>query len=142
MASKSFLIQTYHSENLAIKSAIENDFNKFYNEEIKIRKIFSYPPFSQIIKLTYSHKDPVRAKNESIILKTKLEQQIKSIFKNEDTKSKINLLGPVPAFIPRENGLYKWNIIIKSKLSTEERNELLVIAPSTWEVEVDPENLL
>jgi len=142
MTDELFLLQTYHPENLAIKSAIENDFNKFYNEEIKIRKTFSYPPFSQIIKLTYSHKDPIRAKNEPIILKAKLEQQINSVFRNEDAKSKINLLGPVPAFIPKEKGLYKWNIVIKSKLSIEERNKLLIIVPPAWEAEVDPDNLL
>jgi primosomal protein N' (replication factor Y) len=142
MANKNFLIQTYNSENKIIKLAIENNFNKFYNEEIKDRKLFNYPPFSEIIKLSFGHKDFIRAKNEAIILKNKLEQQIKSQLKIENWKLKISLLGPTPAFISREKGLYKWNIIIKSQLTTEERNKILIIVPSTWEIEINPDNTL
>ncbi|MFH1129499.1 MAG: primosomal protein N' [Patescibacteria group bacterium] len=131
MANKRFLIQTYNSDNKTIKLAIENNFNTFYNEEIEAREKYNYPPFSEIIKLSYSHKDFIRAKNESIILKEKLKQQAKD-------SPKIQIFGPSPAFISREKGTYKWNIIIKSQLTTEERNKILIIVPPTWEIEVNP----
>jgi len=139
IANNDFLIQTYNPENKTIKLAIENNFNKFYNEEIEARKKFNYPPFSEIIKLSYSHKDFTKAKNEGIILSEKLKIQISNIKCNT---SNFKLLGPTPAFISREKGTYKWNIIIKSQLTTEERNKILIIVPPTWEIEVNPENLL
>ncbi len=135
IADKSFLIQTYNPENKTIKLAIENDFNKFYNEEIEARKKFNYPPFSEIIKLSYSHKNFIKAKNESTILKEKLKQQAKNL-------SKVQILGPTPAFVSKEAGKYKWNIVIKSQLNIDEKNRLLIIVPSAWETEVDPESLL
>lgn len=135
MAKEQFVIQTYNSDNKTIKLAIENNFNTFYNEEIEARKKYNYPPFSEIIKLSYSHKDFIRAKNESIILKEKLKQQAKN-------SPKIQVFGPSPAFISKEKGTYKWNIIIKSQLTIEERNNVLIIVPPTWEIEVNPANLL
>jgi primosomal protein N' (replication factor Y) len=135
-----FLIQTYGPENEIFKLAIENNFNKFYNDEIKVREKYNYPPFSEIIKLSYSHKDFVRAKNEALVLKNKLEQQIK--YKIQDTRYKIQIFGPNPAFISKEKGLYKWNIIIKSQLTTDERNKILIIVPATWEININPGDTL
>jgi len=138
MAKKDFLIQTYKPDNFAIKTVLANDFKKFYDEEIKIRKAFNYPPFSQIIKLSFEHKDPITAKNQAKILMEKLKTQIKNL-----KTSDIELFGPVPAFISRIAGKYRWNIILKSKTKNlETRNRLLIIVPSIWSIEVDPESLL
>ena len=138
MTRNKFIIQTYNADSKTIKYAIENNFNTFYNEEIEARKKYNYPPFSEIIKLSYSHKDFTIAKNDALILKNKLEQQIRTQLKIESWKLKINLFGPSPAFVPKEKGTYKWNIIIKSQLTTEERNKILIIVPPTWEIEVNP----
>lgn len=133
LTKKNFLVQTYNPESAAIKSAIDNNWKKFYNEELKIRKALSYPPFSQIIKLTFEHKDPKKAKDEAKILFEKLKTQIKNF----------QLLGPVPAFIPKIAGKYRWQIIIKSKIKNlKQRNKLLIIVPLTWNIEVNPESLL
>ena len=149
MSDKDFIIQTYNPDNFTIKTALENNFTKFYNEEIKNRKAFDYPPFSQIIKLGFTHKNPETSKNEARILLAKLKQQKKHLTINDE---QLVILGPVPAFIPREKEGYHWNIIMKSKLSpirraganqnSKLRNELLIIVPSRWEIEVDPETLL
>lgn len=140
MASGEFLLQTYNPDNLTIKTALENNFEKFYNEEIKMRKKFIYPPFSQIIKLSFEHKSPEKAKNEAKILFEKLKQQIKNLkIKSEE----IQIAGPVPTFIPRVKRFYSWNIVLKSKIKKlTTRNRLLIIVPSRWEIEVDPESLL
>jgi len=138
MTNKYFLLQTYGPDNFAIKTAIENNFTKFYNEEIKIRKLFNYPPFSQIIKLSFEHKNPEKARNETKILLQKLKTQIKNL-KITD----LDLFGPVPAFVSRVANKYRWNIVIKSKIKDLKlRNRLLIIIPSTWNIEVDPETLL
>jgi len=143
MSDRGFLVQTYNPENAAIKNAIDNKWQKFYDEEIKIRKTLNYPPFSQIIKLTFEHRDSQKAQDEAKILLEKLKQQIQSQSKIENYKLKIDLLGPVPAFIPKIAGKHRWNIIIKSKIKNlKQRNKLLIIVPSTWKIEVDPESLL
>jgi len=143
MTKKYFLVQTYNPENFAIKTVIDNNWKKFYTEELKIRKTLNYPPFSQIIKLTFEHKNSQKAKQEAKILFEKLKIQINNFFAQDEPAPEWQLLGPVPAFIPRVAGKYRWNIIIKSKIKNlKKRNKLLIIVPSTWEVEVDPDSLL
>ncbi len=147
MSKKKFLIQTYNPKNSAIINAVDNNWKKFYNEEIKIRKVLSYPPFSQIIKLSFEHKDPKKTEDEAKILLEKLKQQIKNL---KFEVNSLELLGPVPAFIPKIREKHRWNIVIKSKnpallAGRQEpriRNQLLMIVPPNWKIEVDPENLL
>ena len=48
------VIQGYNLEHFAIKNAINNDFVSFYNEEIKVREMFKYPPFYEASRLLIS----------------------------------------------------------------------------------------
>jgi len=139
-AEKEFFLQTYNPENFTLKTALENNFEKFYNEEIKNRKAFNYPPFSQIIKLTYGHKNPLQAKNQARILDEKLKTRIRQL---AITNEQLAMLGPIPAFVLKEKNRYYWNIVLKSRIEDLNlRNKLLIIVPSDWEIEVDPETLL
>lgn len=45
------IIQGYNLDHYAIKYGISNDFVNFYNEEIKVREDFGYPPFYELNKL-------------------------------------------------------------------------------------------
>ena len=141
---KVFIIQTYNPENSAIKYAAQNNWTDFWQEEIETRQALSYPPYSQIVKLTLRHRDGKRAGLEAKILSAKLQQA------NKDEK--IEISPALPAFIPRERGKFVWNIIIKFKIENlklkinseflQWRNSLLRYVPQNWEIDVDPENLL
>ncbi len=140
ISKKEFIVQTYNPENFAIRSAVDNKLKCFYNKEIENRKVLEYPPFSQIIKLSFEHKNQKKVEDEVKILFEKLKQQAKNF---QLSISNFQLLGPVPAFIPRVKGKYRWNIIIKSKAKNlKSRNKFLIIVPSTWSIEVDPKSLL
>lgn len=49
--SSEVIIQTYSPENDVIKMAKDYDYNSFFKSEVNIRRIFGYPPYSDIIKL-------------------------------------------------------------------------------------------
>lgn len=51
------VIQTLMPDNRIIQLAAKQDFNAFYSEEIETRKLFHYPPFTKMVKLTFSGKD-------------------------------------------------------------------------------------
>lgn len=51
------LIQTQMPENLTIQQAAEQDFEAYYHTEIETRKAFSFPPYSHLVKLTFSGTD-------------------------------------------------------------------------------------
>lgn len=51
------LIQTQMPDNLTIRQAAQHDFEAFYQTEITTREMFSFPPYSRLVKLTFSGKD-------------------------------------------------------------------------------------
>ena len=48
------VIQGYNLDHYAITNAIKNDFVSFYNEEIKVRNMFKYPPYYEVNRLIIS----------------------------------------------------------------------------------------
>ncbi len=135
LSSKDFIIQTYSPENKAIQYAAKNDQKSFYQEEISARETLSYPPFSQLIKLTFQHKNAKKTESEAKILSEKLKRQISLI----PYSSPISILGPSPAFISKIKGRYAWQIVLKSKITDLKlRNKILSIIPPNWIIDIDP----
>ncbi|NOT50523.1 MAG: primosomal protein N' [Chitinophagaceae bacterium] len=50
------LVQTSNPGHPLLQVVQQHDFKAMFNEELKKRKEFSYPPFSRIIHLTFKHK--------------------------------------------------------------------------------------
>jgi len=48
------IVQTSSPTNSTIMLAASQDYAKFYEEEMKVREMFGYPPFSSLAKLTFS----------------------------------------------------------------------------------------
>lgn len=48
------IIQTLMPENRTINFAAKQDFDSFYKEEIGIRELFGFPPFKQLVKVSFS----------------------------------------------------------------------------------------
>ncbi len=51
------IIQTFNPYHQVIKDVIEHNYNSMYEGQILERKVFKYPPFYRLIKLSLSHKD-------------------------------------------------------------------------------------
>ncbi|MBI4708876.1 MAG: primosomal protein N' [Candidatus Portnoybacteria bacterium] len=146
-----FFIQTYNPQSKIIQLAAQGDFKSFYQQEIETRQALKYPPFSQLIKLIFRHKDPKKSATEAKILFAKLTQQLKTSRISKEVIFEIT--GPSPAFISKEKGKYIWQIVIKSApvwLAKREerteilkkRNQFLILVPPNWEIDIDPETLL
>jgi len=74
------IIQTFLPENSTIQYAARQNYPEFYQEEIEIRKIFSYPPFSRIAKFVFSGKDEKKVLNASQAAREMLIQTLPSYF--------------------------------------------------------------
>lgn len=144
------LVQTYNPEIPLFSYMRDDSFEPFFKGELEKRKALHYPPFSQLIKLTYGHPDEQKAEEEAKILKQKLEVQLEALTngnkKNHRPQaiSHLQILGPAPAFIPRVRGRYLWYILIKWPKKNGKikdlslRNRLLDIVPKEWDIDVDP----
>jgi len=134
------IIQTYNPESYAIIAAAKHDYLDFYEREINERKKYNYPPFSELIKLTYSSPDSKKAEVES-------ERLAELLINNLPKKAMV--LGPSTAFIEKVAGKYRWQIVIKIPSESQATNDKLQIfdvlrknIKTGWTIDVNPESLL
>lgn len=123
------VIQTYNPEHYAVSSAAAHDYKKFFDEEIRIRKEIGYPPFSKIIKLSYSDASEEKCGKEVEKLENSLKDVILSLSK-DDTK-----ITSSPAEIPYQHKKFHWNIFARGK-NPEAVLKLLLPLPEAWRVDV------
>ncbi|MDD3098271.1 MAG: hypothetical protein PHU82_00345 [Candidatus Pacebacteria bacterium] len=114
IAKEKLIIQTLIPENKVFQYLIKHQEKKFFEEELKWRKSYLWPPFVQLIKLTFSHSDENKGNEMATIMRSKLDETISKIVP-QDLQKNFNILGPAPAFTFKEKGVYKWNILIKYK---------------------------
>ncbi len=98
------LIQTFNPEHYAIKLAKEQDYEKFYETEMRFRRSLSYPPYYYTVQVMLSHKvEEVaiqKAYEVADLLRHYLSPQAK-------------ILGPTARPIARTHNLYHYQILIK-----------------------------
>ncbi|TGD58179.1 replication restart helicase PriA [Flavobacterium humi] len=69
------IIQTYNPDHNTIQQVTNNDYQSMYKEQLYERKIYFYPPYYKLIKLTLKHKDFEKLKESSQWLYQVLKQQ-------------------------------------------------------------------
>ncbi len=99
------LIQTYNPDHYAIQLAKTHDYQKFYEQEMKIRHELDYPPFYYLTSIKVLSKDYESASKESQKIGTYLKQNLKHSI----------ILGPSIASVFRVNNVYRFQLIIKYK---------------------------
>lgn len=135
---KNIILQTYNPDNEAIMVAGQGNHQQFYEKELEIRKIFSYPPYSRLIKLSYKHKNQNRASYEARILNEKLKMVLVQL----GLSQKIKIIDSHPSFIEKEGGCFVYNIVLKTLPTLENFHEILKFVPSNWFIDVDPRTVI
>lgn len=107
------LFQTYNPDFYALESAKSQNYREFYDTEIAAREEFDYPPFSQIIRLILSSQNNFRAEKSAQEIALRLCIMIEKYGISE----RLDILGPTPCVIERINGQYRFQILIKNKMS-------------------------
>ncbi|MBU3964129.1 primosomal protein N' [Patescibacteria group bacterium] len=131
--AKEMLIQTYNPDFYLFDFLRKNDFNGFLEAELNHRKPFLYPPFSEIIKLSFSHKDNAIAKKEALDFKRKIQKPLPNL----------KILGPAPALVSKVKNKYFWHLVVKIKGDGSETKKTIqkLIGPD-WSIDVEPQILL
>lgn len=124
------LIQSYHPEHYVLRHAAAQDFQGFYNEEIRHRRNHAYPPFVALALLLVRHKDATRAKTLAMELRNALTRT------NRDNLCRI--LGPAPAPLARLRDEHRIQILIKSRSRKQLRK---LIDDALKELEADGKDL-
>ena len=130
----SVIIQTFYPQHYAIQAALKHDYISFYNQEIAYRRQLHNPPFSQIVRLIFSHTNDTFCHREAERMKQLLAMEIEArgIYG-------ISLIGPAPAFIHRLRGRFRWQLILRGSETSTFLSRVAV--PQGWTVDVNPVGL-
>lgn len=128
------ILQSFTPENYAIQFASGHDVNGFYERELNYRKELGYPPFTRLARLEYRNADNAKAEEECKKLATKLNVKIEA-----ERRHQTELIGPVPCFFAKENGEYRWQVVLRSPDPTSLLRDMRL---NDWRIEIDPISLL
>ncbi|HEX3231839.1 MAG TPA: primosomal protein N' [Pyrinomonadaceae bacterium] len=101
------LIQTYHPNHYALKHATQQDYQGFYDEEIRHRRNHGYPPFVSLALFLVRNKDAARARS--------IAQELRNHLNQANREHACRILGPAPAPFARLRGEYRIQLLIKSR---------------------------
>lgn len=133
------IIQTYNPTNYCLECVKENDYLKFYKQEMNIRKQLKYPPYFYICSIKIISPEYEIARNES--------NKVKNLLLNKLTENFI-ILGPSTASVFKLKNKYYFQIIIKYKKEEnllkvlKEINDLFISDKVRLDINLNPLNLL
>jgi primosomal protein N' (replication factor Y) len=128
------VLQTFMPEHYAIQFAAKHDVNGFYERELEYRKQLGYPPYARLARLEYRHADPLKAEEESQKMAARLRIKMEA-----EGRYQTELIGPVPSFFSKVDGIYRWQIIVRGP---DPASLLRDMKLNDWRVELDPISLL
>ena len=121
------IIQTYNPQSFTIQCARKQNYEKFYETEIALRKQLKYPPFCDIILIGFNSYNENEIKKVSNLMYEELQKELNNLQKSEmmqGDENAVKLFRPMPCPIDKIQNRYRWRIIIKGNM-TEEINRIL-----------------
>lgn len=109
------VIQTFNKDNFILKCVAEQDYEKFYNYEMNIRKKLKYSPYYYLVSLKVTSKDYELASKEA--------GKVANYLKKNISETSI-VLGPTTSNVFKVNNIYRFQIIIKYRFDNKLINAL------------------
>lgn len=132
------LIQTYHPYHYALRHACAQDYEGFYEEELRYRQNHSYPPFVALASLLVHGPDLGKVRSDSLELRKQLD------LVNQERKCRV--LGPAPAPLSRLKGEHRFQLLIKSRSRKDLREvadaALRAVNLRSVNLEIDPVSIM
>ncbi len=114
------IIQTYTPENPVIHLAALQDYDSFYEDEIKFRRAMLYPPFADIVVVGFVGAQEEKTRDASVVFLGML----RDLAKKEYADLPMRVLSPSPALIQKVSNKFRYRLIIKCRYTKEFREML------------------
>ena len=108
------VIQTYTPGNDVIQCAARQDYARFYESEIRMRRLRRLPPFADLFTLTVSGTEEGAVFRAAIGIRDALRRRF----------GDGEVLGPAPAPVLKVNNRYRYRILLVGKNNKETREEI------------------
>lgn len=112
------VIQTYTPENAVIKAAAAQDYETFYRNELRMRRLRRYPPFADLFTFTVSGSE----ENRVIFAAKALRDGLCAAVNRSELKPlEIEVLGPAGAPVVKVNNCYRYRVYLVGRNCAELR---------------------
>ena len=135
------VIQTYAPTNEVIRLATAQDYDKFYEGEIAIRRELTYPPFCDMATMTLTSDDEPTLFSES----KRLSELTVEKLNGEYSDLPFTVYGPFEADIYKVNEKYRMRMVVKCKLTKGSRkffhdllSEFSLVKGVTLSIDLNP----
>ncbi len=139
------IIQTMRPDHYAIEYAKNNQYEKLFDHEMRLRQHPAFPPFVRLTVLR------IQGRVEEEVQKTALQvaRFCRQLARQE--KYTVDILGPAPAPLDKIKDHYRWQVLIRGArpeelhavctgLKTQEKT--IVKQQCSLSIDVDPENMM
>ncbi|WOC31042.1 MULTISPECIES: replication restart helicase PriA [Caproicibacterium] len=141
-------LQTFTPENPVFALAARQDYPSFYEQELPLRKVMLYPPFSDLCVVGFVSAEERAAREGSIQFLRSLQEAAQKMYR----QLPLRVLNPSPARIYRAGGKYRYKLLLKCRNSTLFRQMLAQLLSEfaksrigkavTAFADINPENIL
>ncbi len=142
------IIQTRDPENEIIQVAAKQDYESFFNEELKARKMLIYPPYCDICLIGFVGENEATVRTAS----QKFADKLKDCIDGEYSDQKLIAFAPMAARVSKISNKFRYRLILKchnSKKFRKMMSELLISVGSdksfsdvTVYIDINPENII
>jgi len=124
------IIQTYYPDHYALRHAQAQDYEGFYQQEIRFRQAYYYPPFTTLVLALIRHRQLDKAN----AIADEFARHLRAI---APAAAQMRVLGPAPAPLTRLRGEHRRHVIIKSQNRAAARQAVECALKRTHEAGVD-----
>ena len=106
------VIQTYTPENDVIQCAARQDYQGFYEREIRMRRLRRFPPFADLFTFTVSGTEEGAVLRAAVAVREELRRLCAL---PELAAGEPEVLGPAPAPVMKLNNRYRYRCLLVGK---------------------------
>ncbi len=111
------VIQTNNPDNDTIKLACKQDYEAFYESEIRLRKLLVFPPYCDIALINITCAD----ENAALMGAKAVREEMNKLLGTEYRDTPMVVFGPFEAPVYKVEGKYRMRIVVKCKLNRRSR---------------------
>lgn len=111
------VIQTNNPDNDTIKLACRQDYEAFYNTEMRLRRLLTFPPYCDIAVISIVSPD----ERQSMLVSAKISGEMKKLLDNTYADVPLEIFGPFEAPVYKVEEKFRMRMVIKCRLNKRSR---------------------
>ena len=108
------IIQTLAPEHAVLNLAAKQDYDGFYDLEIRLRQVQNVPPFADMVQITFTGQEETAVLRGAVKFRESLQACLKLPEYQHDV---CTVLGPAPCPVPKINYNYRYRLTLRCRQS-------------------------